>query len=92
MHGVEYLLALPLICLGSIIKLRTLPLSPLKRVVYALGLIPFTLFSLIMAAIRFPRHAEQRRYILSHSKRGRFWLLKELWKRKLPPATPLYGS
>jgi GT2 family glycosyltransferase len=92
MYGLEYLVALPLICLGSIIKLRTLPLSTFKRAIYALGLIPFTLFSLVMAAIRFPRHAEQRRYILSHSRRDRFWLLKELWKRKLPPATPLYGN
>jgi GT2 family glycosyltransferase len=92
MYALEFLLTLPLVCLGSIIKLRTLPLGTFKRTVYALGLIPFTLFSLFMAAIRFPRHAKDRRYILDHSPRGRFWLLKELWKRQLPPVTPLYGG
>lgn len=92
MHGLEFLLALPLLCLGSIIKLRTFPVRPARRLVYALGLVPFTLWSLVVAALRFPQYAEERRYIRSHSKRGRFWLLKELWKRQPPPATPLYGS
>jgi GT2 family glycosyltransferase len=92
MHGLEFLLALPLICMGSIVKLRTLPMRPAKRAVYALGLVPFTIFSLGAAVSRFPRHAEDRRRILSTSRRGRYWLLSELWKRKLPPATPLYGS
>lgn len=92
MQGLEFLLALPLICLGSIVKLRTLPMGRFKRMVYALGLVPYTLLSLFMAMIRFPRYAQERRYVLGHSRRGRFWLIKELWKRRLPPATPLYGS
>jgi GT2 family glycosyltransferase len=92
MHGLEFLLALPLICMGSIVKLRTLPLRPAKGTIYALGLIPYTLLSLCMAVVRFPRYAEERHYILSHSRRERFWLLKELWKRRPPPWTPLYGS
>jgi hypothetical protein len=91
MHGLEFLLALPLICAGSIIKLRTLPLSPFKRAVYAVGLVPYTLVALIMALFQFPRYAKERRRILSLSPRGRFWLLKELWKRRPPPVTPLYG-
>jgi GT2 family glycosyltransferase len=91
MRGLEFLLALPLICLGSIVKLRTLPMSRARKVVYAVGLVPYTLFSLCMAVIRFPRYARERSYILNHSQRGRFWLLKELWSRQLPPATPLYG-
>ncbi len=92
MRAQEFLLALPLVCMGSIVKLRTLPLRPVKRTVYALGLVPYTLFSLFMAVVRFPKYAEERRYILSHSRRERFWLLKELWKRRPPPWTPLYGS
>jgi GT2 family glycosyltransferase len=92
MSGLEFALALPLLCLGSIIKLRTLPVKPARRMVYALGLIPFTFGSLCLAVVRFPKYAEERRYVLSHSTRGRFWLLKELWKRVPPPATPLYGS
>ena len=65
MTGIEFLLALPLIFLGSVIKLRTLPLNLFKKTVYALGLIPFTLFALFMAVIRFPRYAGERRRILS---------------------------
>jgi GT2 family glycosyltransferase len=92
MHALEFLLALPLICLGSIVKLRTLPLSPARRTVYALGLIPYTLISLVLAAVRFPQYAQERRRILDHDRRGRFWLLKELWRRRPPPVTSLYGS
>lgn len=89
MYALEYLLALPLIFLGSIIKLRTLPMNPLKKIIYALGLIPFTFFVLIMAVLRFPRYAKERSYILNNSPREKFWLLKQLWRRPVPPATPL---
>lgn len=92
MHGIEFLLALPLICLGSIIKLRTLPMHPLRRIVYAVGLVPYTLGALLLAALRFPFYAGERRRILSQRRRGRFWLLRELWKRRPPPPTPLYGD
>jgi GT2 family glycosyltransferase len=89
MYGLEFLITLPLLCLGTIIKLRTLPMSTMRKVIYALGLIPFTLYSLFMAVIRFPLYTEQRRYILSNRLHPNFWLLKELWRRPIPPATPL---
>ena len=89
MYILEFLLALPLIFLGSIIKLRTLPMKPFKKTIYALGLIPFTLFVLLMAVTRFPSYAKERARILSNSPHGKFWLLKQLWKRPVPPATPL---
>jgi GT2 family glycosyltransferase len=89
MYTLEYLLALPLIFLGSIIKLRTLPMGAIKKTIYALGLIPFTLYSLFRAVLRFPRYANERSYILSNSPHGKFWLLKELWKRRIPERTPL---
>jgi GT2 family glycosyltransferase len=92
MQGPEFLVALPLVCMGSIVKLRTLPMGAFKKTVYALGLIPYTLVSLFMAVIRFPGYASQRRYILDSSPHGRFWLLKELWKRRVPPPTPLAGG
>lgn len=89
MHTLEYLVALPLICLGSIVKLRTLPMGMPKKVLYALGLVPYTLFSLVMAVTKFPKYALERSYILNHSPRGKFWLLRELWRRPVPPRTPL---
>lgn len=89
MYALEFLLALPLISMGSIIKLRTLPMGNIKRAVYALGLVPFTLFSFLMAAVRFPAYARERSYVLSHRPYGKFWLLKELWQRPVPIRTPL---
>jgi GT2 family glycosyltransferase len=92
MYLTEFLLALPLIFLGSIIKLRTLPMGVIKKSFYALGLIPFTFLALILAVVRFPRYAEKRSYILNHSPHEKFWLLKQLWQRPVPPVTPLsYG-
>ncbi len=58
--------------------------SPLSKTLYALGLIPYTLFALFMAVSRFPRYADQRRCILGNSTREQFWLPKELWKRRHP--------
>ena len=92
MHALEFLLALPLITLGSIFKLRTLPLRPARRVIYSLGLVPFSLLALGAAVVQFPRYAQERARILCHRKRPRFWLLREIWKRRPPPWTVLYGS
>jgi GT2 family glycosyltransferase len=89
MHTLEFLLALPLIFMGSIIKLRTLPMGWLKKTIYALGLVPYTFYSLIVAVARFPMYAQERAYILGNSPRGKFWLLKELWRRPVPPRSQL---
>lgn len=89
MHTVEFLVALPLFCLGSIVKLRTLPMGLPKKIMYALGLIPYTLFALSVAFIQFPKYALERSYILNQSPRDQFWLLRELWRRPVPPCTPL---
>ena len=89
MYFIEFLLALPLIFMGSIIKLRTLPMNTLKKTIYALGLIPFTFFALFLAVLRFPSYTKQRSHILNNNPHGKFWLLKQLWNRPVPPATPL---
>lgn len=88
MCALEFLLALPLLFMGSITKVRTLELGLARKTLYALSFVPYTLFSLLIAVIRFPRYADQRRYILSHSSRGRFWLLSELLKRRRSNRTP----
>jgi hypothetical protein len=75
--------------MGSIIKLRTMPLSVGKRLLYSLGLMPYTLWAFLAALVRFPRYLGNRSYILKNRKQGRFWLLKELWKRRVPPRSPL---
>jgi len=92
MYAPEFLLMVPLGSLASIVKLRTMPLSNGKRLLYAAGLIPYTLFCLMAAIIRFPRYAENRHHILSKRPYGRLWLFGELWRRRVPPPTPLAGS
>jgi GT2 family glycosyltransferase len=92
MHGLEFLLALPLLCVGSIAKVKSLNLGLARRTVYALGLVPYTLLSLAVAVRRFRRYAAQRRHILSNRQRERFWLLKELWKRQYLSFAPLQGD
>lgn len=89
MYTVEYLLALPLLFMGSLTKVRTLELGFAKKTVYTIALIPYTFFSFIAALLYLPRYAEQRRYILSHSKRGKFWLLNELLNKRRPIMPPV---
>ena len=89
MYALEYLLAIPLLFMGSLTKVRTLELGWAKKTIYTIALIPYTFYSLIAALFCFPRYAEQRRYILSHSKRGKFWLLKELWSKRRSTLVPV---
>ena len=89
MYTPEFLLALPLLCLGTVIKLRTFPLSLPRKMVYAAFLLPYSLLALLSAVFQFPKYAGQRRKILQNRPTGRYWLLKELWKRKIPPPTLL---
>lgn len=86
MYLFEFLLSLPLLYVGSLTKAWTLEIGPARKALYMLGLVPFTLISLVAAVARFPLYAEQRRYILGHSRRGRFWLLSELLGRGRPLA------
>ncbi|RPI88201.1 MAG: glycosyltransferase family 2 protein [Chloroflexi bacterium] len=82
MYSFEYLLALPLLFIGSFTKVWSLELNFPKKTLYTLVLIPFTIFSFFSAIIRFPNFLEQRRHILQHCCRGRFWLITEMLKRR----------
>lgn len=86
MYTLEFILALPLLFMGSFTKIQTLDLNIAKKTIYTIGLIPFSFISVFVAFFSFPRYAEKRRHILSHSQRGRFWLLKELVTRRSPAA------
>ena len=82
MRSMEFIIALPLIFVGSITKVQALGMGRFRRMAYAFGLIPYSLVSLILAASNFPRYLTQRQHILSHSPHPNYWLLKELWKRR----------
>lgn len=84
MYTLEYLLAMPLLFMGSFTKIRTLELGIVKKTIYTIGLIPYTFFSFVVALFCLPRYAEERRHILSHSTRGKFWLLNELLSKRRP--------
>jgi GT2 family glycosyltransferase len=83
MYAGEFALALPLLFLGSIVKMRTMVANPLKQILYGAALVPFTSWYLAAALLRIPRYRQDRRRILTrrsqHHSRG--WLLQELRRR-----------
>ncbi len=84
MYGLEFALELPLLCLASIAKAKTLDVGLAARIAYSLGLVPIIVSALFMAILRFPLYADDRRVILSKRPHGRTWLLRELWRRRQP--------
>jgi GT2 family glycosyltransferase len=87
MHWGEFVLALPLLFVGSIAKMGTMVSSPVKKVIYGLGLLPFTAYYLAAAAVRMPRYLPDRRRILARRAQHhpRNWLLQELVRRGRRP-------
>ncbi len=87
MHWDEFVLALPLLFVGSIAKMSTMVSSPVKKVIYGLGLLPFTAYYLAAAAVRMPRYLPDRRRILARraQHQSRNWLLQELVRRGRRP-------
>lgn len=87
MHWGEFLLALPLLFVGSIAKMGTMVSSPVKRLIYGVGLVPFTAYYLAAALVRVPRYLPERRRILARRARHhpRSWLLRELLRRGRRP-------
>lgn len=80
MYTDEFLLALPYLYLGSITKMNKMVPNPLNRVVYALGLLPFTGYYLLQALWQMPHYQRDRARILDGRSRhhDRRWLLNEL--------------
>jgi GT2 family glycosyltransferase len=85
MYFLEFILSLPLLLAGSFTKAWTLKISLFQKLLLLLFLIPYTLYSFLAAVVRFPNYTDQRRHILNHSQRGKFWLLSELIKRRNGP-------
>jgi N-acetylglucosaminyl-diphospho-decaprenol L-rhamnosyltransferase len=83
MHTTEFLKAFPLLFLGSIAKMGSMVQNPLKRVIYSLGLLPFTALCLAAALVRMPHYLPDRRRILSRRDQHhpRNWLRQELVQR-----------
>ncbi len=83
MHTAEFLLALPVLLLGSPLKPFTFKMSLGRKLAYALAIVPVTWYAFAEAAlIHFPRHAEKRRRILQRRRREPFWFLKQIMRRQ----------
>lgn len=89
MYADEFLLALPALFWGSIAKMSKMVADPRKQVVFALGLLPFTTYQLLVSLVRLPRYAGERRRILSARSAvyDRHWLLNELRAKGRGPST-----
>ena len=83
MYTGEFLAALPLLFLGSIVKMSTMVQNPLKKVIYGVGLLPYTALCLAAALVRMPGYLPDRRRILERRAHHhpRRWLLHELAQR-----------
>jgi GT2 family glycosyltransferase len=83
MHTSEFLLALPVLLLGSCLKPFTFKMSLGRKLTYALAIVPITWYSFALAAVtRFPIQVEKRRRILQRRRRESFWFLKQIMRRK----------
>lgn len=82
MHTVEFLLALPLLLLGSPLKPFSFTMSRWRKLAYALVIVPVTWFACLQAIlIHFPRHREKRQRILRRRRLEPFWFLKQIVQR-----------
>jgi GT2 family glycosyltransferase len=83
MHTAEFLLALPVLLLGSPLKPFTFKMGLGRKLAYAAAIVPVTWYAFAQALlIHFPRHAEKRRRILQRRRREPFWFLKQILRRK----------
>jgi GT2 family glycosyltransferase len=83
LYTAEFLLALPVLLLGSPLKPFTFVMSLGRKLAYAAAIVPVTWFAFVQAAlIHFPRHAEKRQRILQRRRREPFWFLKQILVRK----------
>lgn len=84
MYADEFVLSLPYLFVGSIIKMGNMVQKPLNRLIYGLGMIPFTLYCLAAASIKIPRIWQDRKTVLSRrsSHFARFWLYQQLKSKR----------
>jgi GT2 family glycosyltransferase len=76
----EFILSFPYLFWGSINKMNQVVNDPLKKIIYTVGLIPFTAYQSLLALARFPNYFNERKRILSQRSehRDRHWLMNEL--------------
>lgn len=83
MHTAEFLLALPVLFIGSPLKPFAFEMSLGRQLLYALVIIPVTLFAFVQAALKqFPEHVEKRLSILNKRRQEPFWYLKQILLRR----------
>jgi GT2 family glycosyltransferase len=83
MHTAEFILALPVLILGSSFKPFTFELNIPRKLAYAVAIFPITWYALALAFFtRIPQQREKRRRILKRRRREPYWFLKQILQRK----------
>jgi GT2 family glycosyltransferase len=78
MYTLEFILFLPLLLLGVPLKAYAQRAGYLQKSLLFAVALPLSPIALALAVLSFPKHAQQRRAILSKRKRDRFWLLRTI--------------
>lgn len=83
MYFDEFLISLPRLFMGSIIKMKNTVRNPVERIIYGIALVPFTALFMIQAFIEIPNYMKDRQRILKRRNevKDRHWLMKELIKK-----------
>jgi GT2 family glycosyltransferase len=83
MHTSEFLLALPILFIGSSLKPFTFEMSLGRKLAYAMAIVPVTLYAMTLAMLTcFPHQVGKRRRILCLRRRENYWFLKQILNRK----------
>jgi GT2 family glycosyltransferase len=83
MYTDEFLISLPYLFVGTVNKMGHMVANPVKKFIYALGLIPFTTLCLSIAIAKLPLYRGDRQRILARRLKhhDHFWLRNELRNR-----------
>ena len=83
MYTVEFILALPVLLLGSSLKPFTFEMSLWRKLAYAVAIIPITWYALLLAAWTcFPKNVVKRQRILQRRRVEPFWFLQQILVRR----------
>jgi GT2 family glycosyltransferase len=81
MSGWEFALMAPLMTIGAPFNSLEFGLSPIRRVLYGLALVPATLAALAITLVQLPKYSAKRRDVRNRASARAPWCLRALWGR-----------
>jgi hypothetical protein len=76
MYGLEFILILPFLLLGTPLKAYALRTTLARRALFFIAALPLSPLAFLLAVLSFSRIAISRKEVLSKRKTDRFWLLR----------------